>query len=153
MESCLRALFVKLFGRPVYKRVASDDEIELIEHRYVVRNIYYSNRDTVKNLSKVIMFQKDGIRINGAFVQYEYIPVIHRSANNVVVLQTFTDIIDNKITGADYISNIIIRFGGNTELETFCQNLLSKMVYTKDSGQYDKNVFRFRVAKRFINKK
>ena len=153
MDSCLRALFAKLFGHPVYKRVGSDDEIELIEHRYVVRNIYYRNRDKVKNLSKVIMFQKDGIRINGAFVPYEYIPVIHRRDNNVVVLPTFTDIIDNKITGADYISNIIIRFGGIIERETFCQNLISKMVYTKDSGQYDKNVFRFRVARRFITNK
>ena len=152
MDSCLRALFAKLFGRPIYKRVGSDDNIELIEHRYVVRNIYYKNRNRVKNLSKVIMFQKDGIRINGAFVPYEYIPLIHRSDNNIVVLPTFTNIIDNKIIKDDCISTIHIRFCGKIELETFCQNLLSKMEYTKESGEYDKSVFRLRAAKRFMKK-
>lgn len=152
MGSCLRALFAKLFKRPVYRKVSSEDEIELIEHRYVVKNILYKNRNIVKNLSNVIMFHRDGIRINGAFVRYEYIPVIHRSTNNVVVLPTFTNIIDNVITKSDYISTIHIRFSGKTECETFAQNLLCKMVLVKESGTYDKDVFRFRVARRFITK-
>ena len=152
MESCLRALFTKLFKRPVYRKVGSDDEIELIEHRYVVRNILYKNRTVVKNLSNVIMFHRDGIRINGAFVRYEYIPVIHRSANNVVVLPTFTNIIDNVITKSDSVSTIHIRFGGKTECDTFAHNLLSKMVLVKESGTYDKDVFRFKVARRFMKR-
>jgi hypothetical protein len=152
MESCLRALFAKLFKRPVYRKVSSDDEIELVEHRYVVRDIYYKSSTFSKNLSNVIMFHKDGIRINGAFVRYEYIPVINRVGNNVVILPTFTKFVDNKIVKADCLSRIYIRFDSNTERETFSHNLLSKMIYVKETGVYDRGVFKLRVARRFMSK-
>lgn len=152
MESCLRALFAKFFKRPVYKRIDSDDEIELVEHRYVVRDIYYKSPHYSKNLSNVIMFHRDGIRINGAFVRYEYIPVINRVRNNVVILPTFTNFVDNKIVKADCLSRIYIRFDSNIERETFSSNLLSKMVYVKEAGIYDRGVFELGIARKFMSK-
>tara|TARA_R110000803_G_scaffold75066_7_gene139344 strand:+ start:184 stop:705 length:522 start_codon:yes stop_codon:yes gene_type:complete len=152
MDSCLRALFAKLFRRTVYHKVDSDEEIELIEHRYVVRDIYYKSHACTMNLSNVIMFQKDGIRINGAFIRYEYIPVIDRADHNVVILPTFTRIIDNKIVKGDYLSRIYIRFDSVTERESFSHNLFSKMVYVKESGKFDRSVFRFRNARKFMKK-
>lgn len=155
MESCLDTLFARLFGRrpalATYRKIASTDEIELVEHRYVVRDIYYRTNEYTVNLSNIIMFKIDGIRINGAFIRYEYIPVINKIATDIVVLPTFTNLIDDKITKADCVSNIYIRFECPTECTTFSTNLLSKMINVKENREYDKSIFKFAVAKKFMS--
>ena len=147
-KMCILHKFLK--RRHTYEKI--DDDIELVEHRYVVRDIYYQTRKRVKNLSNIIMFHHDGLQINGAFVRYEYIPVIKRIGYADVLLPTFTDIVNGKIQKADTISHIYIRFDSVTEMKTFVSNIMSKMVYVKDIGIYDKSVFSLKSAKKFCRK-
>ena len=148
---CLR-LFNRFFKKSLYQKIDDVDDIELVEHRYVVRDIYYQTRKRVKNLSNIIMFHHDGLQINGAFVRYEYIPVIKRIGYADVLLSTFTDIVNGKIQKADTISYIYIRFDSVTEMKTFVSNIMSKMIYIKDIGEYDKDVFNLKSAKKFCRK-
>ena len=149
MDSCLELILAKLFGKPVYQKLETDEEIELVEHRYVVRNIIYKNNNRLLNLSNEIMFMKDGMQINGAFFGYEYIPMIHRPIANVIVLPTFTNIINNKIVKDDCISLIHIRFDSETERNSFSENLFNKMLYMKNTGVFDKSVLNLSVFKVF----
>ena len=149
MDSCLRAFLEKFFKKNDYQKIDTTD-IELVEHRFVARDIYYKADDIFVNLSKIIMFHREGLEINGNFIRYEYIPVINTISPSVIMLPTFTIFDGGKIIPADNVSNIYIKFGGPIEAETFCSNLMSKMIYVKDVGGYDKNVFKFKSIRKFI---
>lgn len=147
-SSCIRALKRFLLGeRHDYKPVTdSDNEIELVEHKIIAKNMYYCNGDEYMRLSNVLSFHKNGIGIgDDTFIRYEYIPIFKSgSVENSVLLITFTDLIHGKIVLRDHLSQILIRFETRREVETFKRTLYDKMLYVKNHDIYDNRINRFR---------
>lgn len=146
-SSCIRALKRALLGeRYAYQPIAeTDNEIELVEHKIITKNMYYYNGEEYLRLSNVLSFHKNGIGIGDTFIRYEYIPIFKSgSVENSVLLITFTDLVHGKIVLRDHLSQLLIRFETRRETDTFKRTLYDKMLYVKNHDTYDNRINRFK---------
>lgn len=143
MLDCLRRL--TMFGSG-YKPVETSENIEMMNLSSDIGTIkmvaYFSEngkRLYRKSYDSLLKFEPTGLVIEEFHLKYEWIASF-RIINNVLILLTFTDIVDNKVRKCDKLSYIVFYFDNNQFGPQFQKHFIKNVMIYMKKGKYDVSI-------------
>ena len=123
---------------------------------YDTRYIYYMSEksDELIELNGMVQVHGDGMFVGNDFVKYENIATFNNSyVNNTVMFTTFTDSVGRRLVCTDSIGQLALVFHDVENLNLFILKILRQILKYKDSGNFNKNILKYKSFSKIFNKK
>jgi hypothetical protein len=155
MLKTLAKLFT--YDEHLEEKTSSYVDIEMMDNKYYLLKCFYRNHKSVEliELPEVIYFYHDSIRFGDVILKYEYIANFNicKSDCKMVIINTFTRIVDGKIECVDQIGQFALIFDTNDNINYFISKLYSKLLSYKDINNFDKKILHFKNFKKIYRNK